>query len=176
MNKKTRNVLDGLNAFTACKVVSFGLILLGMVAVMWGTAMFERNVAPMPSSAMEAEYQRLLHAEDSIGGNWLRTLNPNMKTVQGDLVWNTTEQRGVMRIMHLPKPDRAQHYVVRAYDSYHTSSQGVPVAYLVEGAKEAPLFMNLQTQTRITDPYKFVLTQEPIQGQGDKQILLMVQL
>jgi len=176
VNKKISNTPCSTSAAKLFKVVSFCLVLSVVGAVIWSILVSERGVAPLPSSAMEAEYQRLLQAEGSVGGNWLRTLNPNMKAVQGDLVWSTAEQRGVMRIMHLPKPERAQQYVVRAYDAYHAPEQGVPVAFFNKGTNEAPLLMSLQTSTSITDPYKFVLTQEPLKGEGEKQILLMVQL
>ena len=122
-------------------------------------------------------YQRLRNKNESIGGNWLRTLNPRVRDVQGDLIWNESLQQGVMRFINLPDPGKGFEYFLWVYDSHAKASQPVLAAVMARGAGKQEIFVDIEPDEAITKPYKFVLTMEA-SGQReptDDSIMLMVQ-
>ncbi|QQZ28600.1 anti-sigma factor [Thiothrix subterranea] len=118
--------------------------------------------------------EELLANPTSISGNWLRTLNPIVKDVQGDLVWNSTQQQGVLRIRNLPKPKAGQFYQLWLYDAQGNSADGISGGLLTQGVGSEELFMEINTATPVQEPYKFEFTLQSNQ-QETGQILLMVQ-
>ncbi len=129
------------------------------------------------NSSEELAYLRLREDADHIGGNWLRTLNPVMQDVQGDLVWSSKEQAGVMRFVNLPEPRKGYRYHVWIYDSHSISDRAVSGAILEQGSGRQELFVPLTAASPVVTPYKFVLTQESVGGNegAEARILLMVQ-
>lgn len=127
----------------------------------------------------ELAYQRLRADTSHIGGNWLRTLNPAVQDVQGDLVWSNKEQAGVMRFINLPEPRKGFRYHVWIYDSHRVNDQAVSGAILGKGSGRQELFVPLAAASPVVAPYKFVLTQESDSDEGndktEARILLMVQ-
>ncbi len=155
------------------------LVGLGMFAIAWlsigQSAATQLATGSSNAAPAEQAYHRLQETAGSIGGNWLRTLNPSVKAVQGDLVWNSKEQFGVMRLLNLPNPGNGYHYQVLVFDSYAESGQGTPLASLAIGSGRGSLYVPLRTAKKIIEPYKFVLTRSPVGERAEAQILLMVQ-
>lgn len=131
-------------------------------------------------SSLQQRYQQLRESGSSMGGSWLRTLNPLMKDVQGGLIWVNEQQQGVMRFLNLPDPKRGFEYRLWIHDS--RAEQGEPIlgAQLQEGSGKQERFVELAAVGKVYEPFKFVLTMEPLGNTSsdqadDTSIMLMVQ-
>lgn len=132
--------------------------------------------AGLPEAGLVASYQQLLADPATRGGNWLRTLNHDMQDVQGDLLWNNRQQTGMMRIRNLPDPREGFRYHVWIHDSRRPAGAAVSAAMLDSGSGKQERFVPLTAAEPVGEPYKFVLTLEPVTGQSvDALVLLMVQ-
>ena len=120
-------------------------------------------------------YAALQANPGSIHGNWLRTLNPAVQNVQGDLVWNSEQQRGVIRISDLPNPKQGYVYQLWMYDVKSPSSSPVSAGIYQRGSGKQEIFLPVAPQVAVQTPYKFEmkLTKGTATPQG--QILLMMQ-
>jgi len=156
------------------------LLLTGLAVSLWqlGTVYMQ---PPEQREALELLWQKL-HAEpDSVGGNWLRTMSPAMQRVQGDLIWSQEQQLGVMRLLNLPDPPKGQHYQLWIYDSRSPDNMPFASTTLDQGSGKQERYVRFQgkSDTPITAPYKFVLTQEPdndtVASASEARVLLMVQ-
>jgi len=67
-------------------------------------------------SELVLEQQFILTQTDVINTNWLRTLNPLVKNVEGRVVWSNVLQKGVMEFVGLPKIKNNQQYRLWIYD------------------------------------------------------------
>lgn len=159
---------------------SLGLLVL-LAALGW---LAYHKIAPAPavstlssSNNLSDTYQQLLQDSTSIGGNWMRTLNPALQDVKGDLIWNNVQQTGVTRFVNLPDPPKNTLYKVWIYDSRRPTNQPVLGATLSKGSERSELFakLNVSSDQVVAEPYKFLLTQEASDGTGEPVILLMVQ-
>lgn len=120
-------------------------------------------------------HETLLADASSVRGHWLRTLNPLVKHVQGDLVWNSQRQQGVMRIRDLPKPDKGMVYQLWLYDTRAAADKPVSGGVLHTDAGGDELYAPIRAETPVAEPYKFVLKlQQAVNGDAG-QVLLMVQ-
>lgn len=121
-------------------------------------------------------HDALLADPNSVGGNWLRTLNPAVKHVQGDLVWNSRQQQGVMRIRYLPNPKANDFYQLWLYDAQGKPEQQ-PVAggKLSNGGEDETLYVAIKPAIPVQEPYKFVLKLHTATNPDAGQVLLMVQ-
>ena len=157
-----------------------GLIFLLLISVAWTAAHWSGDDADklpdVEEFSLKFNYQIMRESRGSVGGSWLRTLNPRMKDVQGDLVWSTAEQKGVMRFINLPKPDKGFRYHLWIHDSRSKDGQPVSGAILNAGSGKQELFVSIEAQAKVAEPFKFVLTMEDAADkQQPEQILLMVQ-
>lgn len=123
------------------------------------------------------EYAELKQQAGTKAGSWLRTLNEDIQKVQGDLLWNSTAQLGMMRLSNLPNPKVGYQYHIWAYDSHQPSDQPVSVLVLDRGSGQQEWYMPLTASEPIPSPYKFELTLEPVDTQqtANPLVLLMVQ-
>lgn len=135
-----------------------------------------------PQSAMGAggslqqQYEALQTQADSIGGYWLRTLNPLVKHVEGDLVWNNPLQQGVMRIRNLPAPPAGGHYRLWLYDAQRPDiSQGISVATLEQGTGDTMVYKEIRTDVPVGRPYKFALKLHTGTDTQNGTVLLAIQ-
>ncbi|MGB1010349.1 MAG: hypothetical protein ACPGVP_11535 [Thiolinea sp.] len=157
-----------------------GLVFLVIMTMTWTIIRWANSEASEPSaietSSLKFNYQLLRGRSDSIGGNWLRTLNPKMKDVQGDLIWNSALQEGVMRFINLPAPGKDQRYRLWIHDSRATDGQPLLGAELDAGSGKQELFAAITAKASVMEPFKFVLTLGKTElTQPDDQIMLMVQ-
>ena len=61
-------------------------------------------------SQLESRKELLLLQPNVVNTNWLRTLNPLMKNVEGSLVWSGALQQGIVEFINLPKIKDNQYY------------------------------------------------------------------
>lgn len=154
------------------------LLLVGLLVLGWRLWPFTSNSAAVTNEWV-ADYQALRSTEGSQGGSWLRTLDAQVQEVQGDLIWNNAEQRGVMRIINLPDPQRGYRYHVWIYDAHRPTLQAISVAVLDSGSGKQEWYVPLVAAEPVLEPYKLVLTLEPIdptRPASSTRTLLMVQL
>jgi hypothetical protein len=118
---------------------------------------------------------QLLADAGSIRGNWLRTLNPLVKTVQGDVVWNSTQQQGVMRFVDLPKPKAGTFYQLWLYDARGTSSEPVSGGIVTQGAGNDELLALIKSPQAVNEPYKFEFKLHTATQADAGKVLLMMQ-
>ena len=162
------------------RVLSWLLIVLFILAAVWFAMRWLNPVAPVLGeaevSSLKAEYQQLRNQADSVSGSWLRTLNTRVKDVQGDLIWNPTMQKGMMRFINLPAPSGKQHYKLWIHDSRAGDGKPVLGAALTSGSGKQELFVAIAAEKPVLEPFKFVLTMgEQDAAEADSQIMLMVQ-
>jgi len=151
------------------------LILLSLLAgILLALPNFRDVHADTSADGMAELREQLLADPTSISGSWLRTLNPIVKDVQGDLVWNSTKQQGILRIRDLPKPKTGQFYQLWLYDALSDTTVGVSGGLLTQAVGSEELFMEIKTDTPVQEPYKFEFMLQNNQNETG-QILLMVQ-
>ena len=146
-----------------------------LVALGFGVRTWEPVKARVDSGELPALREHLLADPSSVRGNWLRTLNPLVQDVQGDLVWNSTQSQGVMRFVNLPAPAAGQFYQLWLYDT--RSADGVPVSGAVVHtvANKGEWFAAIKTEQAVTTPFKFELHLGADKSAEKSQLLLMVQ-
>lgn len=155
--------------------IIMSLIFLSLLAGILLALPHFRDIHAGASADNMAELRaQLLTDPASISGSWLRTLNPIVKDVQGDLVWNSPQQQGVLRIRDLPKPKADHFYQLWLYDAVGNSADRVSGGLLTQGVGSEELFMEIKTATPVQEPYKFEFTLQSAQNKTG-QILLMVQ-
>ncbi len=114
----------------------------------------------------ETEWQTLLIEKETIHLHWLRTLNPKVKKTDGDLLWNTELQKGLMRFVHLPKLKSKQYYQLWIYDLHQSTEKPVSGGVFSVGhSKGDTFYASIIPEHKIVQPFKFLLT---IGNKGDK--------
>lgn len=164
------------------KWLSILVIILLICAGAWGFLRWSDSQAMMVVMAgskaqnLKGSYLELRDQSDSVGGHWLRTLNPLMKDVQGDLIWNNRLQRGVMRFLNLPNPRRGQRYHLWIYDSKASLAPPILGATLHRGSGKFERFVAIKAERPVIEPFKFLLTMSTAEEQPeDDAIMLMAQ-
>lgn len=150
-------------------------VLVLAVLVWFGLNYSSRVQAGVDAGNLPELRETLLADPASLRGNWLRTLNPLVQDVQGDLVWNAEKQVGVMRFVNLSNPKRGTFYQLWLYDARGDSHDPVSGAVFRRGSGNAEWLSLIETSTKVIDPYKFELKLERDDGKEPGQILLMVQ-
>lgn len=154
----------------------FSLLLLLLATIAFYVAQELRVVqADATPSDLQELRETLLADPESLRGNWLRTLNPKVQGVQGDIVWNSARQQGVMRIINLPKPASGSYYQLWLFDTHKSADEAVSGAVLRQGARHEELLAPIETEVEVLEPYKFELNLEYTDESREPQILLMVQ-
>ena len=136
----------------------------------WGG--FDNNTSNQQGASLK---NRLTHEPDSRRIGLLRTLNPDVKAVQGELVWVPSKQEGMLFIQQLPKPKSPEFYQMWIYDT--RGEKGIPISLgvLSEAQWREDNYLPLKGKVAVTEPYKFVLTLEQQLDTIPEQILLMAQ-
>lgn len=119
-------------------------------------------------------YTNLRADPSSIRGNWLRTFNPRVQDVQGDLVWSPRQQQGVMRFINLPAPPSGRFYQLWLYDARNTQTP-VSGAIFRKGSGKSDWYKAIYPETQVASPYKFELKLESDNNKTPPQLMLMVQ-
>ena len=133
------------------------------------------NVAAKQTQTPLIELRKTLLADPrTLQSNWLKTLNPLAKEIQGDLLWNPVLGKGVMQFSNLAKLSADQKYHLWVYDLEQSMKD--PISATVFSADEhiqKNFLVEILPSVAVTQPYKFVLKlEEPSQ---DDQVLLLAQ-
>lgn len=153
------------------------LFLLVLIAVVQASYRWWIPSQSVLSEGTAQDYVELKKTPNTKGGNWLRTLNSDIQEVRGDLLWNSDNQAGMMRLVNLPNPTTGYQYHIWAYDSHRPSDQPISIAVLDRGSGQQEWFVPLTASESMPSPYKFELTLEPVDTQqtANPLVLLMVQ-
>ncbi|HFC91394.1 MAG TPA: anti-sigma factor [Leucothrix mucor] len=116
----------------------------------------------------------LLNESDILQSNWLKTLNPLAKKIQGDLVWSNQQQKGYMRFANLPELSEQQVYHLWIYDlEYSLKAPISATKFQADPHVRKEFVVEVVAEKVVKKPYKFVLKLE-MDAQPD-QILLLAQ-
>lgn len=116
----------------------------------------------------------LLKESDILQSNWLKTLNPLVKKIQGDLIWSSHQQKGYMRFANLPKLSAQQAYHLWIYDLEYSLKEPISATRFQSDPHISKEFVvEVVAEKAVKKPYKFVLKLET-DTQPD-QILLLAQ-
>lgn len=116
----------------------------------------------------------LLQQNDLLQSNWLKTLNPLAKKIQGDLIWSNQQQKGFMRFANLPKLSTQQIYHLWVYDLKHSVKEPISATrFQADPHIKKEYLVEILPEQKVEKPYKFVLKLET-HDQAD-QILLLAQ-
>jgi hypothetical protein len=126
-------------------------------------------------TGLESRKQKILQQADVININWLRTLNPLVKKVQGRLIWSNTLQQGMMEFSNLPKLSAKQRYRLWIYDLVGDISKPITAITFKQTTNISHDYLiSFNTKTPITSPLKFELTLEE-EGKENGLPLLLAQ-
>lgn len=146
-----------------------------LVALGFGVRHWQPVQAGADNSELSVLREHLLNDASSVHGNWLRTLNPLVQHVQGDVVWNSAKNQGVMRFVDLPAPAAGRFYQLWLYDAH--SADGLPISGAVvrDGIAKGEWFAPIKTEQAVLAPFKFELHLHTDNAPEQSQLLLMVQ-
>jgi len=126
------------------------------------------------------EKQTLLKQADIINTNWLRTLNAQIKNVEGNVVWSTDKQHGVASFKNLPKTKANQHYRLWVYDLSQKADKRISTAQFEKKTNGGSIFLvAMKPHTRVEMPFKFELvleqtTTKPANKKNIKELPLLL--
>lgn len=117
----------------------------------------------------------ILEQADTIDTNWLRTLNPIVKNVQGRLLWSSGLQKGVVEYINLPAIKNNQQYRLWVYDLYANDSKPITAAVFKSVDDSSSIFSHsFFPSVAVKSPLKFELILEE-GGVDTPQPLLLAQ-
>ena len=113
----------------------------------------------------------LLLESDVINTNWLRTLNVNMKDVQGGVVWSSEKQQGVVYFKNLPISEENQQYRLWVYDLSKNADTRVSAAQFKQISKPSDdeYLIAIKPELSLKLPYKFELVLEENYSKSDSK-------
>jgi len=108
----------------------------------------------------------ILEQEDVIDVNWLHTLNPLVKKVQGRLLWSSQKQLGVMEFINLPKLKKGQKFHLWIFDLNSKDSKPISanISKAIISKQKKRTIMPFKGATSIKSPFKFELMLEDYSG------------
>lgn len=168
MSKKTGNSRVRLSAL-------FIAIFFTVTAVFMGIK-YKAN-GEGGDEVLMVERQNLLQHSASVHVNWLRTLNPYIEDTEGDLVWNSEKQQGVMHFVDLPVSKESEQYHLWVYDLHQPQEKPISAGIFVIKQKNEDVYITVKPEQEIKKPYKFLLTLEKVGDTtfSNSQSLLLAQ-
>ena len=150
------------------------LIILGIVILLLGGLLglssYQKtqvnNVTEQQQTASNKQQAFILSQEDVINTNWLHSLNPLVKNVQGRLLWSSQKQLGFTSFKNLPKVNAKQSYHLYLYDLGSKNNKAIEVAVL-KPATSGLFETSFEPMVKINSPLKFelILEEEGVEGQ-----------
>lgn len=101
--------------------------------------------------------QELLNQSDVLQLNWLHTLNPLVKKVQGSVIWSSARQSGIMMFENLPALGMKHSYRLWIYDLESRNNQPISAGVFKPVAAEKTLYIRIYPDSRVKKPFKFEL-------------------
>lgn len=158
------------------------LVVLVTVALLFtltsvGGFVYKKWFAPISQqkhqSALIIEQQLILNQSDVVKTNWLRTLDPLVKEVEGGIVWSNTLQKGVMEFNGLPKIASNQQYQLWIYDLVGEDAEPV-FAIEFNEVNIGNFLKSFSAKQEILAPFKFELMLKT-DGEESSQPLFLAQ-
>jgi len=159
------------------KLVWVALSMVLLVALFAFQKSKSANTEDDNYSQKKSEWVALLAEKNTLHLHWLRTLNPIVKKTDGDLIWNTEQQKGLMHFSNLPALKNGHIYQLWIYDLQQSTEKPVLAAVFTGHKKKTLFYATIIPKNRVIKPFKFLL----IKGKkGDKsfnksQSLLLAQ-
>ena len=155
-------------------LVSLSLITLTSTTLNLAKSSRLNIVAQENQKPLLAQRKELLKEKNLLKSNWLKTLNPQAKKIQGDLIWSTEQQKGMMRFNNLPKLSTGQSYHLWVYDLESSIKEPISATkFQTDPRIKKDFLVGIFPEKTIKKPYKFVLVIET--RSQDEQILLLAQ-
>ncbi len=174
------NTLNTSTLYSEKQKLPFWLVVVLVVAVVftlstvavyaYKQSQTNPNIA-VKQSSLESRKHLLLLQSDVIDTNWLRTLNPLVKNVQGRLIWSTKMQQGIMEFENLPRLKKNQQYRLWVYDLIETRNEPISAAVFDNVAGETFL-ISFDTNPKVNSPFKFELVLQTEGEEADQPLLL----
>ena len=179
MNSSTANV-EKKN-----KLPFWLIIMIPSVIIIAGSYLGLRYYQQSLQSAQPSHLQQLARADleklkesiiqqaDTIDTNWLRTLNPMVRHVQGRLLWSSTKQQGVVEFINLPKLKNNQQYRLWVYDLEANNSKPITAIVFKKVELMSGIFArSFEPKIKVKNPLKFELVLEDGGVEGFQPLLL----
>ncbi len=148
-------------------------IIALLFAGLFGFSSYKKNqeneLSKRLQSAFSSQQRILLNQTDIINTNWLHTLNPLVKDVQGRLLWSTNKQFGLTTFKTLPKITKGQSYHLYLYDLGAKDSNAIEVA-IITPTTSGPFETSFEPIIKINSPLKFELILKE-EGKSDQPLL-----
>jgi hypothetical protein len=126
-------------------------------------------IEQMERTELENLKESILEQNDTIDTNWLRTLNPLVKNVQGRLLWSSAKQQGVVEFINLPLLKNNQQYRLWVYDLEANESKPITAAVFKSIDVISGIFASsFQPKFMVKTPLKFELVLE----EGGSEVVL----
>ena len=106
--------------------------------------------------AITSQQQLILTQEDVINTNWLRTLDPLIKNVEGRIVWSKVLQQGVMEFVGLPQISDNKKYQLWIYDLVGEDTKPLLSAEFTKVSSKKML-IPFSSEVVVNSPFKFEL-------------------
>lgn len=160
-------------------IIVFVTVLLFTLSSL-GLYTYQKNNLSKQTLVKESEsYIRklgILQQKDVIDTNWLHTLNPLVKKVQGRLLWSSKKQQGLMEFINLPKLKKNQQFQLWIYDL--DAEVNKPFLAILNHAEnyraKNKIIMPFSVSSPVKSPFKFELMLQE-KGVDDAQPLLLAQ-
>lgn len=107
-------------------------------------------------SELIIQQELLLSQDNVINTNWLHTLNPLVKNVEGRVVWSNILQKGVMEFIGLPKIEKNQQYQLWIYDLVGKDTKPILSKEFNE-TTSTTMLIPFTSKELILSPFKFEL-------------------
>ena len=158
-------------------IITFSAVLLFTLSS-FGLYAYQKKTQNKLSLVQESEsyIQKLgiLEQKDVIDTNWLHTLNPLVKKVQGRLLWSTHKQQGLMEFINLPKLKKYQQFKLWVYDLQSNGTKPVlaKINHLESYQSKNKIIMPFSVTVAVKSPFKFELMLEDKNIEGAQPLLL----
>lgn len=120
--------------------------------------------------------QFLLSQPDALNINWMRTMNPLAKNIQGDIVWSSLAQQGMMRFANLPSLPKGQQYHLWIYDLNNAADEPISIAtFSPDLDVPTERLIPFTSSRKISEPYKFMIMLEYTNERSPTEPLLLAQ-
>jgi len=160
-------------------IISFSAVLLFTLSSFGLYAYQKKNLRNQNISQESESYiqkQGLLQQKDLIDTNWLHTLNPLVKKVQGRLLWSSNKQQGLMEFINLPNLKKKQQFTLWIYDLNSNSNKPIlaSIKHSESYRQKNKIIMPFSASSRVKSPFKFELMLKE-EGNEIAQPLLLAQ-
>lgn len=151
------------------------LSIIVFISLSYGYSYYKKSrISEHSQVDVQQQLSDLLSTPDVVEYDWMRTLNPKAKVIEGGIVWSQEKQSGIMKFENLPALSEKQQYHLWLYD--RNTKEPISGAIFRQNAFDTnSRLVEFQPKKTVESPYKFILSLENSSGDGEEQVLLRVQ-